>query len=119
MITRTRRQPDRDGRGGLGDQDVPFVSIVDDVVLDRERANAFAKLQSEATHPRLFGQQVESVDNGVDQSVGCSGAGVLGDVGPDLVKVLLGKSRQPIRRLRLRDASRTPTRLDSLGELPA
>jgi hypothetical protein len=50
-------------RGGLiapavensGDQNVPVVSIVDDVILDGERSNTLAELLPEATHPRLFG----------------------------------------------------------------
>lgn len=52
-----------------GDQDVPFVSVVDDMILDRAGSNTRPELRSEATHPRLFGQQAESVDDGVDESV--------------------------------------------------
>lgn len=45
-----------------GDQHVPVVSIVDDVTLDRERSHVGAELRSKTTHPRLLGQQIESVD---------------------------------------------------------
>jgi hypothetical protein len=61
------------------DQEVAFVAVVDDVALDRKGPNAFAEFRPEATHPRLFGQQFESVDEGVDESVRRGGAGVLGD----------------------------------------
>ena len=91
-------------RGGLiatavqnsGDHDVPAVSIVDDVILDGERSDGGAELRPKATHPRLFGQQFDALDNGVDESVRGCRAGVLGDVGPDLVEVLLSESGQPI-----------------------
>ena len=66
----------------------------------------------------LLGQQFKPVDDRVNESVGSGGAGVLGDVRPDLLEVLLGKSGQPIRHLRLLGASRTTARLDPLGELP-
>jgi hypothetical protein len=102
-----------------GDQDVSVVSIVDDMVFDGERSYARAQLRSKATHPRLFGQQFESVDDGIDESIRSGRAGVLGDVGPDLVEVPLGESGQPIGYLRLLGARRTTARLDSLGELPA
>jgi hypothetical protein len=69
------------------------------MILDREGSNTRPELRSEATHPRLFGQQAESVDDGVDESVHSGGAGGLGDVGPDLLEVLLRKSGQPIRHL--------------------
>jgi hypothetical protein len=49
------------------------VSIVDDVVLDRERANAVAELRSEPTHPRLLGQQFESVDYRVNEPSAVAG----------------------------------------------
>ena len=39
-----------------GDQEVAIVSIVDDMVLDDERPNAFAELWPVATYPGLFGQ---------------------------------------------------------------
>ena len=101
-----------------GDQDIPIVSIVDDVVFNGERSDAHAELGSQTTDSRLFGQQLESFDDGVNESIGGSRAGILGDIGPDLVEVLLGESGQPIRHLRLFAASRTTARLDSLGELP-
>jgi hypothetical protein len=100
-----------------GDQDVPAVSIVDDVAFDCERANAFAELRPEATDPRLIGQQFEPLDDRVNESIGSRGAGILGDVGSDLLEVLLSKSGQPIGHLRLLGASRTTARLDPLREL--
>ena len=39
-----------------GDQDVPVMSVVDDVILDGERPNARSKLRPQATHARLLGQ---------------------------------------------------------------
>jgi hypothetical protein len=56
--------------------------------------------------------------NGINESVGSCGAGVLGDVGRDFVEVLLGEHGQPIRHLRLLGARRTTARLDPLGQLP-
>jgi hypothetical protein len=53
---------------------------IDDVILDGERSYTRSKLRPDATHPRLFGQQFESVDDGVNESVGGGGACVLGDV---------------------------------------
>jgi hypothetical protein len=82
-----------------GNQNVSVVPIVDDVIFDSERSNTRSKLRPEATHPRLFGQQLESVDDGVDESVGGCGTGILGDVGPDFLEVPLGKSGQPIPHL--------------------
>jgi hypothetical protein len=76
------------------------------------------RLRSEVTDARLLGQRLESVDNRINESVRRRGAGVLGDVGPDLVEVPLGKSGQPIWHLRLLVASRATARLDPLGELP-
>src|SRR5262249_39734967 len=63
------------------------------------------------------GIRLESIEDGVNQSISGRGAGILGDVGPDLVEVLLGKGGQPIGHLRLLGASRTTARLDPLGEL--
>jgi hypothetical protein len=39
----------------------------------------------------LFGQQLESVDDGVNDSVGGDGPGVLRDVGSNLLEALLGE----------------------------
>lgn len=102
-----------------GDQHVPVVSIVDDVTLDHERSHVGAELRSKTTHPRLFGQQIESVDYGVNESVGSGGAGVLCDVRPDLLEVPLGERGQPPGRLRFLGASRTSARLDLLGKFPS
>ena len=63
-----------------GDQETFIVSIVDDVALDDERANAVAELWPVATHVRLFDEQLESIEDGVDESIGPRGAGILGDV---------------------------------------
>lgn len=102
-----------------GNQNVSIVPIANDVIFDCERPNPLSELRSETTHPRLLGQQFESFDDGVNQSVGRIRASVLGDVGPDLLEVPLGQSGEPIRHLRLLDASRPTARLDPLGELPA
>jgi hypothetical protein len=102
-----------------GDQNIALLTIVDDVVLDREGSHAWTELRTCTTHPRLFGQQIEAVDDVVNESVGGGRACFLGDVGPDLVEVLLGETGQPIRHLRLLGASCATARLDPLGELPA
>jgi hypothetical protein len=52
------------------DQEVCGVVIVDDVTLDDERANAFAELRPVAAHARLFGEQLESIEDGINQSIG-------------------------------------------------
>jgi hypothetical protein len=101
------------------DQDIAFMAVVDRVALDNERANAFAELRPEAAHPGLFDQPFEAVNYRVDESIRGGGAGVLGDVGLDLLEVLLGKGGQPIGHLRLFGASRTTARLDPFGKLPA
>ena len=49
-----------------------------------------------ATHARLFDEYLESIEDGVDKSIGRGGTGILGDVEPDLLEVLLGKAGQPI-----------------------
>jgi hypothetical protein len=100
-----------------GDQEILIVSIVDDVALDDERANAFAELWPIATHARLFDEHIESIEDGINESIGGRGAGILGDIGPDLLEVLLGKDGQPIRHLGFLGASSTTARLDPLGEL--
>jgi len=100
-------------------QNIFVVPIVDDVILDGERSNTCSELWPEATHPRLFGQQFKSIDDGVNESVGGCGAGVLGDVGPDVLEVPLGQSGEPIEHLRLLGASHTTARFDPIGELPA
>jgi hypothetical protein len=76
-----------------GDQNIVFLTIVDDVVLDREGSYAGAELRTCTAHPRLFGQQIESVDDVVDQSVGGCRTGLLSDLGPGLVEVQFGQSR--------------------------
>ena len=66
----------------------------------------------------LFDEKLDSIEDGVDEPIGRPRARILGDVGPDLMKVLLGKSGQPIRHLRLLGASCTTAGLDPLGESP-
>ena len=73
-----------------GDEDVCVAPIVDDIALNDERAHAFTKLGPMATHARLFDEQLVSIEDGVNESIGGHGAGILGDVGPDLFEVLLG-----------------------------
>lgn len=74
------------------DQELLVVPIVDDIALNNERPNAFTELGPIATHARLFDEQVESIEDGVNESIGGCGAGILGDVGPDLLEVLLGRA---------------------------
>lgn len=64
-----------------GNQEVSFRSIVDDVVLDHERAHALAELRPQATQARLFREELESIEDGVNKSTGRRWAGVLGDIG--------------------------------------
>src|SRR5688572_2851706 len=68
-------------------------------------------------HARLVDEQLESTEDGVNESIRGRGAGILGDVGPDLLDVPLGKRGEPIGHLRFLGAGRTSTRLDPLGEL--
>lgn len=70
--------------------------IVDDMTLNDERPNAFAELRPIATHARLFDEQLESIEDGIDESIGGFEAGIFRDVGPDVFKVLLGKRGKPI-----------------------
>jgi hypothetical protein len=100
------------------DYDVPVVSIVDDVIFDWERSHTYAELRAETTDPRLFHQEFKPLDDGVNEAIGGGGAGVLGNIGPDRVEVLLDERGQPIWHLRLLGASRTTARLDPLGQLP-
>jgi hypothetical protein len=39
----------------------------------------------------LFDEQLESIEDGVNESIGRRGAGIIGDVGPDLLEVLFGQ----------------------------
>jgi hypothetical protein len=88
-----------------GDQNVAFITIVDDVILDRQGSHASAELWTCTAHPRLFGQQIKSSDDVVNESVSGGRAAVLDDLVPDFVEVLLGERGQPIRHLRLLGAS--------------
>jgi hypothetical protein len=74
-----------------GDQDVCVVTLVDNVALKDERLNAFAELGPMSTHAGLFDEQLESIEDGVNESIGRRGAGIIGDVGPDLLEVLFGQ----------------------------
>ena len=100
-----------------GDQEIFIVSIVDDVALDDERANAVAELWPVATHARLFDEQLEPIEDGISESIGGHGAGILGDVGPDFIEIPLGERGQPIGHLLLLGAACPTARLDPLGEL--
>ena len=70
-----------------GYQHRALVTVVDDVALDCERSHARTELRTCAAHPRMFSQQLESVDDRVNEAIGGGGAGVPGDIGPDLVEV--------------------------------
>jgi hypothetical protein len=98
------------------EQDVSLVSVVDDVALDNERASAPTELEPMATRARLFDEQFESIKDGVCESIGGGGAGILGNVGPDLLEVLPGQTADTTSMTL--GASRTTARLDPLGELP-
>ena len=100
-----------------GDQETFIVSIVDDVFStenDRTPAPNSGRLRP------MRGCSTSSSNRskmGVNESIGRGGAGILGDVEPNLLEVLLGKAGQPIRHLRLLGASCATARLDLLGEL--
>jgi len=83
-----------------GDLHLVIVPVIDDVILDGEGANAGSERRTETSHPGLFRQEVEAVDEIVDEPVSGSRARFLGDVQPDLVEVLFGARREPIRHLR-------------------
>ena len=78
------------------DQEFVVVPIVDDIALYDDRPNAFTELRPVPADAGLFAKQLESIKDGVNESIGNRGTGILGNVGPDLLEVLLGKSRQPI-----------------------
>jgi hypothetical protein len=73
-----------------GDHHVAIVLVIDDVILDADGANTGSELRTETSHPGLFRQKVEAVDDIVDEPVSGSRARVLGDVQPNLVEVLFG-----------------------------
>lgn len=75
------------------DQDASVVAVVDDVAFDDGRAHACAELGSRTSHRRLVHEQIEPDDDGVDEPVGRRRTGILGDVEPDLLEVLLGEER--------------------------
>ena len=58
---------------GPRDQEFLVVTVVDDMILDDRRANAFATLWPIATQARLFDEQLESVETGVNQPIGDRG----------------------------------------------
>jgi hypothetical protein len=51
------------------------VPVVDDIALDNDRTNTFAELGPIATDARLFDEQLESIKDGVDESIGGRWAG--------------------------------------------
>jgi hypothetical protein len=51
-----------------GDLHLAIVPVIDDVILHADRANAGAELGTETTHPGLFRQEVEAVDDLVDEA---------------------------------------------------
>ena len=89
-----------------GDQHFAFVSIVDNVVLDRGGTDAYTERRSDAPLARVFSQQLESADDVVDESIRGGQAGLLGDVGPDLGEVPFGQRREPIRHVRVSSLER-------------
>lgn len=56
-----------------------------------ERPYAGPELRSQASDGRLVGEEIESVDDRVDQTVSRRRAGVFGDVEPDPLEVLFGQ----------------------------
>lgn len=62
------------------DYDVLVVPVIDDIALDCERADPFAEFRPMATHARLFDEQLESIEDGVDESIGNLWARIFGDV---------------------------------------
>src|SRR5262249_53468987 len=89
------------------DQEILVVPIIDDEALNNDRPNAFTELGTIAADARLFDEQLESIEDGVNESIGGRGAGVVGNVRPYLHEVLLGERGQPIGHLRFLGASRT------------
>ena len=59
-----------------------------DWFLFADGANAGSELRTETSHPGLFRQEVEAVDEIVDEPVSGGRARVLGDVQPNVVEVL-------------------------------
>ena len=73
-----------------GDQHVAIVPVIDDMILDADGANAGSELRTETSHPGLFRQEVEAVDEIVDEPVSGGRARVLGNAEPNVVEVLFG-----------------------------
>ena len=73
-----------------GDQHVAIVPVIDDMILDADGANAGSELRTETSHPGLFRQEVEAVDEIVDEPVSGGRARVLGIAQPNVVEVLFG-----------------------------
>jgi hypothetical protein len=73
------------------DQEVLFMPVVDDMALDNDRANTLSELRPVTTHARLFDEQLESIEDGIEKSIGGFEAGVFRDIGPEVLEVLLGK----------------------------
>ena len=67
-----------------------------------------AEFRTVATHARMVSQELESLDDFIDEAVSSCGAGVLCDVGVDLVEVPLGESGQLIGYLMLRYGQPVP-----------
>ncbi len=75
------------------------MSIVDDVLVDDERAHAFAKLRAGSSHARVLDEQAEYVDDVLDEGVRNVYAGVVGYVEPGVREVPLCQWGQPVRML--------------------
>ena len=101
-----------------GDQHVAIVPVIDDVILDADRANAGSELRTETSHPGLFRQEVKAVDDVVDEPVSGSRARVLGDIQTSSRSCSArDESRYGISGLRRPGCS--ASRLDPFSELSA
>jgi hypothetical protein len=64
------------------------------------RAHPFPELGAAASHLGLLGEEVESADDDLDDSVGPFRPSVGSDMQPELEEILLGQLRQPIAHQR-------------------
>ena len=89
MIAAAMEYPSDQNASGL-------LTVINDVVLNRKAAYFRCDIFAKTARSGITGEKFESLDDFVDQTVGCCKAYVLSDVLPDLVKVRFSQRREPI-----------------------
>jgi hypothetical protein len=75
-----------------GNQRLVFDAVVDHVTPSGQRAHPFPELGAAASHLGLLGEEVESADDDLDDSVGPFRPSVGSDMQPELEEILLASS---------------------------